>query len=506
MKTFLDCIPCIIRQCLDAARSVTADEALHERILREVLQSAAEMDLRRPPPVLGQHIHGRIRELVGRDDPYRDAKDKQNRIALELYEQLRDDVQQAPNPLEPALRLAIAGNVIDLATNSGLDEAQIRTAITASLDEPLDGDVERFADAIAEAGTILYLTDNAGEIVFDRLLIEQLPRDKVTVAVRGAPVINDATMVDAEVAGITELVKVIDNGSDAPGTILDDCSGLFRRHFAKADLIIAKGQGNYETLRESPRPLYFLLQVKCPVVARDLGCPVGRMVLRPSDSPAAATIEEKKTITKHITSTQKERIMKIAISATEPSLDAAVDPRFGRCAYFIVVDAEQGTFEALENTNAAAGSGAGIQSGKMIAASGAQIVLTGNCGPNAVSTLSAAGIQVVTGCSGTVREVIEQYKAGQLQPVSEPNVAAHFGAPDAAPVSQSAPSVGGSPPPMSQGQGLGRGMGGGQGMGQGRGRGGGQGMGRGQGMGGGRGMGRGGGRGQGRGRGRGGGR
>jgi len=182
--------------------------------------------------------------------------------------------------------------------------------------------------------------------------------------------------------------------------------------------------------------------------------------------------------------------MKIAISATGPSLDAAVDPRFGRCAYFIIADAEQGTFEALENTNAAAGSGAGIQSGQMIAASGAQVVLTGNCGPNAVSTLSAAGIQVVTGCSGTVREVIEQYKTGQLQPVSEPNVAAHFGAGVTAPKSQAAPTQSGSPPPISEGQGMGFG----------------QGMGRRQGMGRGRGMGRGGGRGMGRGRGRGGGR
>jgi len=188
--------------------------------------------------------------------------------------------------------------------------------------------------------------------------------------------------------------------------------------------------------------------------------------------------------------------MKIAISAAGPSLDAAVDPRFGRCAYFIVADAEQGTFEALENTNAAAGSGAGIQSGQMIAANGAQIVLTGNCGPNAVSTLSAAGIRVVTGCSGTVREVIEQYKAGQLQPVSEPNVAAHFGAGTTARESQAVPTQGGSLPPISEGQGMGLG----QGMG------GGQGMGRGQGMGGGQGRGRGGRRGRGRGCGRGGGR
>jgi len=96
--------------------------------------------------------------------------------------------------------------------------------------------------------------------------------------------IRDSTWADAETAGLTKLVTVIDNGSDAPGTILEDCNGVFRRHFAQADLIIAKGQGNYETLREASVPLYFLLRVKCPVLARDLGCPVGRMVLRPSSS------------------------------------------------------------------------------------------------------------------------------------------------------------------------------------------------------------------------------
>ena len=288
MKTYLDCIPCIIRQCLGAVRSVTADESIHEQILREVLQSASQMDLCQPPPAMGQFIHRRIRELTGNADPYREAKERQNRTAMELAAQLKDKVQQSAKPLELAVRLAIAGNAIDLAVKSGLNDSEIRTSILSSLGEPLSGDVQGFARAVARADSILYLTDNAGEIVFDRLLIEQLPRDKVTVAVRGAPVINDATMADAKTVGITDLVTVIDNGSDAPGTILDDCSEAFRRRYAKVDLIIAKGQGNYETLRDSAGPLYFLLRVKCPVIARDLGCAMGRMILRPSASLASS--------------------------------------------------------------------------------------------------------------------------------------------------------------------------------------------------------------------------
>jgi uncharacterized protein with ATP-grasp and redox domains len=114
----------------------------------------------------------------------------------------------------------------------------------------VNGSLAVFRDSISKADRILYLADNAGEIVFDRLLIEQLPAEKVTVGVRGQPILNDATMSDAEATGLTQLVAVIDNGSDAPGTVLDDCSRAFIQHFRKADLVIAKGQGNYETLSE----------------------------------------------------------------------------------------------------------------------------------------------------------------------------------------------------------------------------------------------------------------
>lgn len=296
MKTYFDCLPCMIRQALDSARLASEDEAVHERILREALVAASELDLRQPPPAMAQRVHRRIRQLTGKDDPYREAKERQNRMALEFYERFSQEVARAGNKLEMAVRLAIAGNVIDLGVKSNLHEAQIHEAIETCLTEPLDGDIQQFAAAIAGAARILYLTDNAGEIVLDRLLIEQLPREKVTVAVRGTPVINDATRTDAGAAGITGLVPVIDNGSDAPGTILDDCSGVFRRHFAEADLIIAKGQGNYETLREVSRPLYFLLRVKCPVLARDLGCPLGRMVLRPASSLPGSDLADKQVV------------------------------------------------------------------------------------------------------------------------------------------------------------------------------------------------------------------
>ena len=161
--------------------------------------------------------------------------------------------------------------------------------------------------------------------------------------------------------------------------------------------------------------------------------------------------------------------MRIAITVNGPTLDANVDPRFGRCAYFLIVDTDTMEFEAIENSNAALGGGAGIQSGQLIAAKEVKFVLTGNCGPNAHETLSAAGIGVIPGCSGAVRDAVERFKAGQLNTVSEPNVASHSGMAGAPPSSTTQSGLGGGPG-MGQGSSGGRGIG--RGMGKGRGRGG----------------------------------
>jgi uncharacterized protein with ATP-grasp and redox domains len=286
MRTALDCIPCFARQALEAARFVTDDPAVHERIVRDVLRAAAEMDMAQCPPAVAQRFHRQLRQITGVDDPYRAVKDRFNRMALETLPELRQKVQESPEPLTMALRLAIAGNLIDLGVNGNITENEARRAVAGALDEPFHGDVNAFRQAVEDARSILYLADNAGEIVFDRLLIEQLPTGRVTVVVRGRPILNDATLVDAETAGLCDLVEVIDNGSDAPGTILEDCSEDFLRRFAHADLVIAKGQGNFETLSDEPGDIYFLFKAKCPVIADHVGLPVGtHVVMRPQAAP-----------------------------------------------------------------------------------------------------------------------------------------------------------------------------------------------------------------------------
>ncbi len=279
MRTFLDCVPCFVHQALDAARLVSTDPVAHERILRDALRWIGEMDMDQPPPAMGQRIHRRIHEIVGLNDPYLDVKVRQNRIALDLVPDLRAKIEAAPDPLSMAARLAIAGNVIDMAVNSSVTETDIRDSIDRALAGPFAGDQVEFRKATTEARRILYLADNAGEIVFDRLLIEKLPPGRVAVAVRTGPVINDATMDDALAVGLDEIAEVIDNGSDAPGTILEDCSREFKRRFMEADLIIAKGQGNLESLSDEPYDIFFLFTVKCPVIAAHVGFPIGTQLL-----------------------------------------------------------------------------------------------------------------------------------------------------------------------------------------------------------------------------------
>jgi len=268
---------------LDAARLATNDEQIHETVVRGVLRMAADLDISQSPPAIGQQIHRLIRELTGSEDPYRKIKSRFNHLALRLYPELRERIMNSEDPLETAVRLAIAGNIIDLGVKTSIEESEIEGVIGDCLTADFDGPaVEAFSNAVSRAERILYIADNAGEIVLDRLLIEQLPAEKVAVAVKGSPVINDATMEDALLAGIPRIVEVIDNGSDAPGTILETCSQAFRDRFEDADLIVAKGQGNYETLSDSDKNIFFILKAKCSVIAMDLGCKVGEMVLRKS--------------------------------------------------------------------------------------------------------------------------------------------------------------------------------------------------------------------------------
>jgi damage-control phosphatase, subfamily I len=289
MITYLDCIPCFLRQSLDTIRNFTDKEELHEQMIREILGLLREMDMSTSPPEMAQVIHKMIRETCGQADPYKEAKEMHNRLAADLLPALGQRVEKSEDPLLAAVKLAIAGNIIDLGAKHDLSESQVIESLEESAGAVLDNNVmSSFRRSVFESENILYLGDNAGEIVFDRLLLEYLPLGKVTYVVRGGPVINDATVSDAVFAGIPEVAEVMDNGFDAPGTILNKCSEEFQEKFRTADCIISKGQGNYETLSNEEAPIFFLLKAKCPVIANEIGCDVGSVLLLESQHKKAS--------------------------------------------------------------------------------------------------------------------------------------------------------------------------------------------------------------------------
>lgn len=258
----------------------SSDPAVHQEIHRQVQSLVSAVDLNVPPPVISRQIHHWIRQISGNPDPYKEVKHRYNQLALQWLPSLRERVRTSEDPFRAAVLLAIAGNIIDFGVNGGLEKQTVQETIDRALHQPLDETTLRqFRGEIAAARSILYLGDNAGEIVFDRLLLDQMPLEKITFVVKGSPILNDAILEDAVEAGLTQMVRVIDSGSNAPGTVLDDCREKVRRLFEQADLIIAKGQGNFETLNETPANLFFLFQVKCPVVAAFLQKPLGTFML-----------------------------------------------------------------------------------------------------------------------------------------------------------------------------------------------------------------------------------
>jgi len=295
MRTYLECVPCLLRQALEASRSATDDPVVHEKVVREKFRLAARMPFGHPPPWMGQRIHRLLRQVTGNSDPYREAKRRSSAAALELYPGLEERVAASADPFATAVHLAIAGNVIDLGCRADPRDGDVQRAIEEAMTARVDShEIDALRQAIRKAEAILYLADNAGEIVFDRLLIESMPPDRTTLVVRGRLVLNDATREDAEAASLADLVEVIDSGADVPGTILDQCSVAFRRRFESADLIIAKGQGNCETLSQEcldgGQALFFLLKVKCDVIATDLGCRTGEMVVRKYQAASRSTV------------------------------------------------------------------------------------------------------------------------------------------------------------------------------------------------------------------------
>jgi uncharacterized protein with ATP-grasp and redox domains len=279
VQLFLDCLPCLLRQALEAARMASDDEAVQGRIMDEATLTLSRHRDFRSAPAIAQTMHEAVKCQTGLTDPYREIKDRDLAAALRLEPALTRFVEAAPDRLLAALKVSATGNVMDSALYLDLD---IETCVTPELERPFaTSDLDPFVDELRHATTILVIGDNAGEAVFDKILARELAsHHDVTFAVRARPIINDVTIEDALSVGIDRYANVVSTGCAAPGLIVEDCSEDFLAVFDRADLVISKGQGNFEALSEVPRRVYFLLKAKCPKVARALNVDVGDYVLR----------------------------------------------------------------------------------------------------------------------------------------------------------------------------------------------------------------------------------
>lgn len=278
MRVQVDCYPCILSQLSELAKEAAPDASGQHAIVKRLLELVIKADETTTPPEFAAMFHSLMTELTGVGDPLREIKDRSTELGLALLPELQQMVRQAPDPFEAAVRFAIGGNIIDYGVNPNFDLHEAESKIREVLDLPFDRELcAEFKRRLDAAGLIFYMLDNCGEAVIDRLLIEPY-RDKITVGVRGKPILNDVTRREAALSGITG-VPIVDTGDCAPGVSLRRSRPELLEAMQKADVVISKGQGNFESLDEefTARPIFFLLRVKCAVVSRRVASPLGEI-------------------------------------------------------------------------------------------------------------------------------------------------------------------------------------------------------------------------------------
>ncbi len=280
MKLRIECLECVVKQARTTARRCTDDVRLQQRILQEVMRRLSTDTLDRSPAEHSMPAYEVASELSGVADPYEEEKRRYNELAIGLYPELKERIRRSDDSLRTAAKLAVAGNVIDLGIGISFDiEQEIAQVLagTFAVDH-----FNRFREELPQARSLLYLCDNAGEIVFDRLFMEELvatyPSLDVIAVVKGGPVINDATLADAEFVGLTGVVRVISCGFAVVGVPYGRVTEEVRQLLRSSDLVVGKGQGNFETTSDYPRPIYSILKAKCPCVADELTVEFGDVV------------------------------------------------------------------------------------------------------------------------------------------------------------------------------------------------------------------------------------
>ena len=288
-----ECLPCCLRRVLHTADRTTTDEWLHRKILADVMADLGRVDDKTTPAEVIHELAKRTARTLGVADPYAEEKRRWIEETTGNSDWIRGIVDGSPDPFDAALRLSIASNILDCELRQDVVKGfSMRGLVEGFASLPFASEnVEDFRAAVEAAEKVLFVHDAAGELYFDRILIEKMskPRGAVYSAVRAAPILADATREDALLVGLDTVATIVDPGIDCLGVPLNACSQEFRDLYRSADIIVAKGQACYETLEGKDaeidgveKPIYFLLRVKCPVMARHLGAGVGDCVLEAS--------------------------------------------------------------------------------------------------------------------------------------------------------------------------------------------------------------------------------
>ena len=258
----------------------TENQELHEKVLDEALSVVRDYRAYSTAPEVGRAMHMVVKKITGNQDPYQKWKTDCINAANQAYPLLEAFIKGREDQVYWALKAGAVGNVMDAAVYSEID---LESLIAGELEKAFPINHSRkLTQTLQSASTILLIGDNAGETVFDRFLLEQFRKirnHQVFYAVRSEPIINDATVDEAVASGLESVATIIDTGCSAPGLIIDECNKEFLQIYHQADLVISKGQGNYETLSAAEREIYFLLKAKCPVIAERLGVEVNEYVV-----------------------------------------------------------------------------------------------------------------------------------------------------------------------------------------------------------------------------------
>ncbi|WP_319584982.1 ARMT1-like domain-containing protein [uncultured Pseudodesulfovibrio sp.] len=282
MDTALECMPCFRRMAVREAQiACPNDPVLREEIVTRWEALLPRLDMEEPPPAIARRLAELVREISGCTDLYAQDKQEANSFVLGLLPTLEKRIQaqrDTGDPLGLSLELAIIGNYIDRGVELDFDLEKELSEVAASVSSEV---LAALRERLVEGASVLILGDNTGEIVLDTLLVRELTRlgCDVTYAVRSRPVLNDATLVDAKTVGMTALCTVVESGVDTPGTVLSRCTPEFIERMRQADVILSKGQGNFEALDGIWPGVFCAFKVKCPRIARKTGLEFGSSAL-----------------------------------------------------------------------------------------------------------------------------------------------------------------------------------------------------------------------------------